>query len=235
MQIDKIYILAINLTQEKVNHIKEKLQQTQLESGVPYEILEGHNGWEQSIPEGTNVYDGWGLGDKTNYSNWKIPVQPGEVGCTLSHINVWKRIVAAEDERCLILEEDFVPEKPIKDLPEPNPDWPFVWDYLNIGRWAVDYSKDIRIDNVYCFTSRHYNTQSYILTKAGAQKFLDYELEKNIIPVDEFINATFIQHPRSDINMMFPVKNVVALGTHVDWFNQDGSPSMVSSHFQKTK
>ena len=230
MRIDKVYILALNVDQQKIDEIQSKLDACGFEDRVECEILVGHDGWNEPLPEGVTVYEGFGLGEATDNPHWKLPVQPGEIGCTLSHINAWKRIAEGGEERCLILEEDFVPLKPMSELPEPNPNWPFVWDFLNLGRWVLDYTKDIRIDSVYSFTSRHYNMQSYILTKAGAQKLVDYKLEERLFINDEFINATFMKHPRPDIEAMFPVKTITALGTHVDWFNQDHSPSLVSTH-----
>lgn len=229
MRIDKIYILALNVDQ-KIDKITEKLDRCGFEESTPYEILEGHDGWKQPVPADVKVWNGFGLGEKTDNPHWKLSAQPGEIGCALSHINAWKRIAEGEEERCLILEEDFVPLKPMSELPETNSDWPFVWDYLNIGRWVIDYSKDIRLDDVYCIPSRHYNMQSYILTKVGAQKLVDYKLEDNLFPNDEFITATYMEHPRPDIEAMFPIKTIKALGTHIDWFNQDESPSLVSTH-----
>lgn len=230
MRIDKVYILALDVDQQKINKILDKLDLCGFENNVGYEILDGHNGWTEPLPEGVTVYEGYGLGEATDNPHWKLPVQPGEIGCTLSHMNAWKRVANGEEERCLILEEDFQPLKPMSELPETNPDWPFVWDYLNIGRWVLDYSKDIRLDDVYCLTSRHYNMQSYILTKTGAQKLVDYKLEDRLFINDEFIAATYMKHPRPDIEALFPVKTITAIGTHIDWFDQDGSPTMVSSH-----
>lgn len=230
MRIDKVYILALNVDQQKIDEIQSKLDACGFEGRVECEILPGHDGWNEPLPEGVTIYEGFGLGETTDNPHWKLPVQPGEIGCTISHINAWKRVAEGDEERCLILEEDFVPMRPLSELPEPNPDWPFVWDFLNLGRWVLDYTKDIRIDSVYSFTSRHYNMQSYILTKAGAQKLVDYKLEERLFINDEFINATFMKHPRPDIDAMFPVKTITALGTHVDWFNQDHSPSLVSTH-----
>lgn len=31
---------------------------------------------------------------------------PGEVGCTMSHAEAWRRIVAGTDDRCVVLEDD---------------------------------------------------------------------------------------------------------------------------------
>ena len=234
MKIDKIYVLAINHTQEKINNIVERLSATGFEPDTPFTVIEGHNAYSDTIPEGVTVYDKWGDSDSWN-KFWQMPVQTGEVGCTLSHIKGWKAIVEEEGvERALILEEDFTPitGKQIKDLPEPDAKsrWPFVWDYLSLGRWTFDNKDDIKIDDTYCIPSLHYNMHAYILTKIGAQKLLDCKLEKNLFINDEFITASYMKHRREDIEALYPIKTINAIATHTDWFEQLDHKSMVSAH-----
>lgn len=229
MKIDKVYVLALNPDQTKTNTIVEKLNQCGFDGTVGYEILNGHDGWNEPVPENVIVYSDWGL-ESTDNPHWKLPVQPGEIGCTLSHINAWRHIANGIEERCLILEEDFIPIKPLSDLSEPNSNWPFIWDFCSLGRWVFNYSDDIKLDGDWCIPSRHYNMHAYILTKLGAQKLVDYQLEKRLFINDEFITATYMRHPRPDIEAMFPNKTITAIATHVDWFDQNSLPSTVSSH-----
>jgi GR25 family glycosyltransferase involved in LPS biosynthesis len=230
MKIDKIYVLALNPDQDRVNDIKIRLKEAEFEGTTGFEILFGHDGWNEPVPDWVTIYDGWKLDTKNPF--WKLPVQPGEIGCTISHINAWKRVAEGDEEVVLILEEDFLPEKRMLDLPEPNAngDWPFTWDYLTLGRWVFKPENDISIDDTFCIPSKHYNMQAYILTKLGAQKLVDYKLEDNLFINDEFIMATYMQHSRADLNEMYPVKTINAIATKKDWFNQDGSSNKVSSH-----
>ena len=39
-----------------------------------------------------------------------------------------------------------------------------------------------------------------------------------------------MKHSRPDIDELYPIKTINAIATHDDWFNQDGSPSRVSTH-----
>lgn len=228
MKIDKIYILALNPDQARIDDIKRRLSDAEFDGTTPYEILYGHDGWNEPTPDWVTVYDGWKLDTENPF--WNLPVQPGEIGCTISHINAWKRAAEGEEERVLILEEDFIAEKRMMDLPEPDENWPFVWDYLTLGRWVFPSTKDIKIDDTFCIPGPHYNMQAYVLTKLGAQKLVDYKLEDNLFINDEFIMATYMQHARPDVNEIYPVKTINAIATHEDWFNQDGSSNKVSSH-----
>ena len=231
MKIDKIYVLAINHTQEKIDDIVSRLESTGFEPNTPFVILKGHNAYTDKTPEGVGVYEKWGIANSWN-KFWQMPVQTEEVGCALSHINAWKTITNEGVERALILEEDFQPVNGMqfKDIPEPNPKWPFVWDFLTLGRWSFNYHDDIKLNDTYCIPGLHYNMHAYILTNVGAQKLVDYQLEKNIIPSDEFITATYLNHRRQDIEELFPIKTINALATCKDLFEQLDHKSMVSGH-----
>ena len=49
MKIDKIYVLAINHTQEKINDIISRLEAAEFEPGTNYTIITGHNAYEDEI------------------------------------------------------------------------------------------------------------------------------------------------------------------------------------------
>jgi|TARA_B100000768_G_C11203332_1_gene342723 GR25 family glycosyltransferase involved in LPS biosynthesis len=231
MKLDKIYILAIDHTPEKVESIKNKLETMGFDDDIPYEILHGHNGWKSELPTGHSVYKGWSQPESWN-DFWKMNVQPGEIGCTITHISAWNKIIEDNVSRALILEEDFILKKPFKDLEEPSENWPYKWDYLNIGRYAFEKDDDIILNDTYCIPALHYNMHSYVLTYVGAQKLISYNLEKNIIPVDEFITATYMNHRRWDIEEIFPVKLINALATNNNWIGQtsDAQSTTVSAH-----
>jgi len=231
MKFDKIYILAINHNQKKLDDIIKRLSKLNVDGVTTYEVLNGHNGWDQPTPENVNVYDKWGQLDSWN-DFWKEDVQPGEVGCALSHMLAWNKIIEDGVSNALILEEDFVPELDLKNLEEPSKKWPYKWDYLNLGRYTFDRSDDIKINDTYCIPSLHYNMHAYVLTNIGAQKLLSYKLEKNIIPVDEFITAAYMQHRRPDIEEIYPIKLINALATNKSWVSQSSNAetTTVSAH-----
>ena len=231
MKVDKIYILAIDHTPEKVESIRTRLETIGFDNDIPYEILHGHNGWTSELPADANVYKNWAQPESWN-DFWKMDVQPGEVGCALSHISAWNKIIEDNVSRALILEEDFIFKKSFKDLEEPSENWPYKWDYLNIGRYTFDKGDDIILNDTYCIPSLHYNMHAYVLTYTGAQKLISYNLQKNIFVVDEFITATYMNHRRWDIEEMFPVKLINALATNTDWIGQtsNAETTTVSAH-----
>jgi len=229
LQIEKIYVLAINHSDEKYDDIQRRLSALGLPYNVPYEIIQGHNGYTDPMPEGTAVYEGWPLEGTTN-SFWKYPVNQGEIGCTLSHIKAWNQIVEEGVNRALILEEDFYGIKPLKDLKAPPSE--IDWDFMYLGRYKFEDVTDVEINDQWLYPGFSYNMQAYMLSQAGAQKLVDHHLEKNIFINDEFINATFTKHRRPDIEAMYPNKNITAISTVEDYIGQSSNEetTLVSKH-----
>jgi len=229
LQIQKIYVLAINHTEEKMKDIQRRLDELGLPYPVSFEVLEGHNGYTDPLPEGAAVYEDWPIEGTTN-TFWKYPVNPGEIGCTLSHINAWKRVVEDGVNRALILEEDFYGIKPLRDLKSPPSD--INWDFMYLGRYAFEDATDVEINDQWLYPGFSYNMQAYMLTQEGAQKLVDHHLERNIFINDEFINATFTTHRRPDIEAMYPNKNITAISVKEDWIGQTSNEetTLVSKH-----
>ena len=134
MNIDKIYIISLDGDKpEMQTKVLNGLQKLNFATQTGYEIHPAWNGHEQGVPEGYGAYSKWNLGESTWNDWWKRDVLPGEVGCMVSHIKVWERVVAEGLDRVLVLEDDFNPNGSIGDLPEPKEDF----DVAYLGRWKI--------------------------------------------------------------------------------------------------
>ena len=203
MKIDKIYIVSLDGEKpEMQNKVLDSLQKLNFDGPTGYEIHPAWNGHTQGIPEGYSVYDKWNLGDKTKNDWWKRDVIPGEVGCMVSHIHIWERIVAEGLDRVLILEDDFNPLNKISDLEEPTEDF----DIAYLGRWKINKdAKEKSIGGSWVIPVASYCTHAYVVTLEGAKKLLnDYKIKQNLIPADEFLASTYTKHRRKDIAALFP-------------------------------
>jgi len=230
IKIDKVYIIAINYNQEKKLDILKRLEMLDIPYGTPYEIKVGHNGYTDKMPEDCSAYEGWAIPESSN-KWWSTPVTQGEIGCTLSHISVWEEIYNNPDiKTALILEEDFYAIKPLSELKSPSNG--VKWDYAYLARYRFPDSPSKPIDDQWEIPGKSYNMHAYLLTNEGASKLLDYKLQKNIFIVDEFIMATFMQHPREDINLLYPNKNIVAISTTENLVGQSSNyeTTTVSAH-----
>jgi len=209
-KIDKIYVLAINIDADKTNNIISRLNDLGA-IGIPFEIISGHNGHTDKLPDNCKLYDNWKLDDNDN-SWWNRDIKPGEIGCMISHSKAWDMIKSEEIGRALILEEDFLSVASLSELQECKLSDEY-WDLAYLGRYAFDEKENVRIDDNWVKPGRSYNAHAYVLTNEGASKLISHNVLDNIIPADEFISALTGTHSRHDMNLLYPNKNIRAIST----------------------
>ena len=118
----------------------------------------------------------------------------GEVGCTLSHVLAWKKVVAT-NKTTLVLEEDA---KPIAEL---LPYWPEVLQDLDRIDFDICYFAQRNPPRPKPLAGRftHYVdyhpvwTLAYLITPVGAAKLLGGPWKNQLIPADELLPAGFGQ------------------------------------------
>ena len=203
--IDFAYITTIEDNHE---HIANKL----LEVNIP-------NEWKYWIKDGfdaknftADTYRQYGI--KKN-PLWKIDhsvdwytreVTDGEVGCALSHIDIWVDTYADEREATLILEDDFkidhqVPWNEVYELLDEG------YDLIYLGRYQVDTEiPESVIPNhpMWVHPEYSYNTHAYVLSKKGAQILVENWIDiykRNIFALDEFFGIISGKTNRKDIKI----------------------------------
>ena len=118
--IDKIYIVSIDWSDENINNVVSVIEDVGLPSRIPWQVI-GVNGYELTnqdlIDRGITVYKDWNLStgvvklsdDENKF--WHRDVTAGEVGCALSHIDIWEDAYKMGYENILIYEDDILKEK----------------------------------------------------------------------------------------------------------------------------
>ena len=208
MKIDKIYCISLDAGDPELQaKVLANLQALNFEKSTGYEIVQAYDGRKNGVPEGMAAYENWQQPDSWN-SWWSRPLLPGEIGCMVSHIDIWQKIV---DEGLpgpiLILEDDFHPQVGcnVGELPEPSK----PWDVAYLGRWKIDKDAEetpLAGPEAWVEPSPSYCTHAYVVTLEGAKKLLEYNIKQNLIPADEFLQATLHPHRRQDIQELFPPK-----------------------------
>jgi glycosyl transferase family 25 len=157
------------------------------------------------------------------FDRWKQPDSPapyhsralkwGEIACSLSHIEVWRRIAASEDTFALVLEDDvvFVPDahsiiqQRLSELTGLKPGW----DLCYVGRQRMGppfgclTQPEAEVGPNLVVPTFSYCAHAYALSRAGAARLLAAGLERAVIPVDEFLPALYAPHPRQDVRAVF--------------------------------
>uniref|UniRef100_A0A8C3AMT5 procollagen galactosyltransferase n=1 Tax=Cyclopterus lumpus TaxID=8103 RepID=A0A8C3AMT5_CYCLU len=145
------------------------------------------------------------------------PLTKGELGCFLSHYNIWKEIVERRLETSLVIEDDLRFEiffkRRLKNLMMEVEDEGLDWDLIYIGRkrMQVDHPEKA-VPNIHNLVEADYSywTLGYMMSLQGAEKLLKAEPLKRILPVDEFLPIMFNKHPVSDYMEQFKTRDLKA-------------------------
>lgn len=212
-KIDCIYIIALHSNAEIIDKWKEEIKNKLL---IDYDgrlaIKNGRIGTEISAEWLNNrnlkIYDDWKLEDTDN-AWWSRDMSPGELGCSLSHYEIWKNAKEQNFERILVLEEDFLIQseftmKMVEDLPDD-------WDMVYFGRNLIKGNEDKKVNDSFVKPGKSYNSHAYILSASGINKIMNNNFDQNIIPVDEYLICNYQKHEREDLHFFKDDMNVYAL------------------------
>lgn len=148
---------------------------------------------------------------------------PGEIGCAISHLQLWQHIEQRNQQfkrfnNVLILEDDFIVDNVLTN--DVLQQLPVDWDMLYLGRNALteeNHPQDAKIVK----PDRSYNLHAYMLSSSGVTKLIQQRFERKIMPVDEFIQATYSTHARVDLHHIWADSKVYAVAKQV--LKQDGT------------
>ena len=217
--IDEVYCVNIKKRPDRLEKFKKNQEHKLTSKGLKVQYTtdwDMNKDAEDITPEwlsenNITVYNNWALKKEAWFETarwrwWNRHLTNGEVGCAVSHSEVWKQAKGYT----LILEDDV----------ELTRNW-YVkvynaldtlkvidkkWDLLYVGR--VEQSDKEKTLNLISSNMRKPNysfcTYSYMLSPSGLEKINKYKYRENIIPSDEFLNATFMEHPRDDIKLIYP-------------------------------
>ncbi|CAG5928907.1 unnamed protein product [Menidia menidia] len=145
------------------------------------------------------------------------PLTKGELGCFLSHYNIWKEIVERGLQTSLVLEDDLRFEvffkRRLQALLQEVTTHKVDWDLIYIGRkrMQVDHPEK-SVPNVHNVVEADYSywTLGYMLSLQGAQKLLAAKPLTKMLPVDEFLPVMYNKHPISEYMSHFERRNLRA-------------------------
>ena len=141
------------------------------------------------------VTEKWNWGDFAKTESHLVRMSDGEVGCCMSHIRLWKKMVEEDIETCLVIEDDAYKVLPgfdlivsdlIKKLPED-------WGVFLIG-FMLFRDKGEKVDDDFIKIKEFVLTHCYLINKDAAKKFLEN------IPVDSPID-TFMSKCSDKVNI----------------------------------
>ncbi|CAH0547323.1 unnamed protein product [Brassicogethes aeneus] len=208
MNFDKIFMINLRRRPER----KIRMMNVFNELGIEASTLEAVDGKSLTEAELNKILF------LPNYADpyHKRPMTKGEIGCFLSHYNIWKEIIDKGYKQTLVLEDDIRFESffrsrvkiVMNDLLK-IPDWDLVY----FGRKRLQEKDEPWVEGSSSLVKAGYSywTLGYVLSQKGAQKLLNADPLSRLVPVDEFLPILFDKHPQDNWKSHFPRRDLVAL------------------------
>jgi glycosyl transferase family 25 len=210
IESQKIPVFIINM---KKDIDKKKHMQTLCEKfNLEFEFIEAVDGRLLNDKEIEAVYS-----KKQMINNLGRELTKGEIGCALSHILIYKKIVTKNIQTALILEDDIDFDQKLIDCLNSINQFPDDWELILLGHHSMSSRK---IVTPYNFWYKKYlnktniirkpsvvggGTYGYCINNKGAKKLLGH-LQKIAKPIDhytgssQYVNLYIIQKPIININ-----------------------------------
>ena len=192
----KIFILNLPQASSRKIHMQSMLSKF---NNINYEFIDAVVGSDLSFDELNALYD-----DKKSNELLSRSLTKGEIGCALTHLKIYKKIVDEKIDEAVILEDDItICENFIKIINQKKY-FPLNWEIILLGHGDsrvtkrggyTHFFKKYKLSPEYKlarFVSIAYGTVGYIINYKGAKKLLE-KIEKVYMPIDHFTgNSTLI-------------------------------------------
>ena len=195
MSLDKFYSMPITIKKEprEINYHIVTIDDSRLEN--KNNLINHINGNRLDIPvlnaKIPEVLDKFYL-DNPDFKlvNWQA--KKGEVGCFGSHYLAWKYLVESDLDYLTIFEDDIILHDNFLEIYNQSlNNLPRNWDVFSIFIDANQLDRFDRSHEINYYIAKGYqdwSTLGYVVSKAGAQKMLDFVKNNGISqPVDWFI------------------------------------------------
>lgn len=147
----------------------------------------------------------------------------GEIGCCLSHIQIYKKIIEEKLEYCLILEDDVIIDKNLSKFLEQIDSLHIRWELILLGHYScyidsIEISSPVSIWNQYKLRQGYklcrlldygYGTHGYIINRKGTEKLLEH-LKTFYMPIDHYTAN------RKILNVFSLLPTLVKVNTNFD-------------------
>ncbi|BAS67693.1 glycosyltransferase family 25 protein [Bathymodiolus septemdierum thioautotrophic gill symbiont] len=206
--IPPVFIVNLKKDIEKHTHMQALCQRFNLQA----EFVDAVDGRQLKESEINSVFS-----QENAIQNINRELTKGEIGCALSHKNIYQKMIDNNIENALILEDDVDFDDTLLDLLSRIDDFPKDWELMLLGHFGC-----IRIDKAteYSFwykkklhkkyiirrpSEEGHGTHGYLLNNKGAKKFINI-LSEIALPIDHYTgddkctNLYIIQQPVITLN-----------------------------------
>jgi len=179
-----VWIINLKRDTDKLLFMQTQMQRL----GIEYQVFEAIDGrsldQDQKAPYSRSIA----------LRDFGRELTPGELGCALSHIKMWQRLVNSEYDEVLILEDDVLIGWALIEVLENREKLPSDYQHINFSTKARQQPFGNIISDIYRASNhleRAYSTEAYLITKPGARKLVDL-VNPLHMPIDNFVSIAGI-------------------------------------------
>jgi GR25 family glycosyltransferase involved in LPS biosynthesis len=205
LKIDAVYVITFDVSDEAINRYTAEFNKLGIIPGE-FHLFKAIDGRNVKVDFEWSLYNNWKIDNHSN-SYYNRDILPGEIGCALSHLSVWKDAKKKNYDSILILEDDFKVngEFPAKEIAL------YDWGLLYLGRQKIGGDIDIQ-NELYIHPGYSWLSHAYMLSKVGIERIIEQNFEKYILPVDDFIASTYSNNnERLDLTFIWKDMNAYSL------------------------
>ncbi|KAL2097203.1 hypothetical protein ACEWY4_006410 [Coilia grayii] len=211
MVFDEIYLINLRRRQDRRQRMLNTLDVLGLEATLTDAVDGKALNSSQLVAMGIDMLPDY----KDPYSGRVLT--RGEIGCFLSHYNIWKQMVDKGQQQVLLLEDDVRFESRFKSrlltIMQDVKAAALDWDLIYVGRKRLQVKDPERwVKGVRNLVHPDYSywTLGYALSLQGARKLLAAEPFGKMLPVDEFLPIMFDRHPKEEYMGYFEHRDLKA-------------------------
>lgn len=177
-----IFVINLEHSKERRKHIEEQLNNL----GLDFEIIKAIDG--KNLSE--NQLKQYSKKEALRVKGRELST--GEIACSLSHLELWKRIVDEDLQKALILEDDAMIGEILKKIIKLENTFPPSWELINFTTdWKlIPFGKPIydiyRMANIKGISNR---SSTYLINKKGAERLLNHAFPIRL-PIDDLKGRT---------------------------------------------
>lgn len=205
LKIDAVYVITFDVSDEAIRKYTAEFNKLGI---IPSEfhLFKAVDGRNPKVDFDWSLYDNWKIDIHSN-SYYNRDILPGEIGCALSHLSIWKDAKKKNYDSILILEDDF---KVDGEFPAEKIDLD-DWGLLYLGRQKLGGDSEIQ-NSIYTSPGYSWLSHAYMLSKLGIERILEQNFEKYILPVDDFLACTYSDNTeRKDLFFIWQDMNAYSL------------------------
>lgn len=164
----KIFVINLAESKERLGACARQLD----DAGLAFERIEAVDGKSIKAEELSQLY-------RFAESDYYKELSPGEIGCCLSHQQVWKKIIEDELDFAVVLEDDFVLQDSASDAIQTLAELDTSWDIIKLGETPIKRRAIHQIPkndfSLVTYNKVPAGTYAQAISAEGAKKMLAYE------------------------------------------------------------